>query len=105
MQRKANEVGYSARRDGRGVNVVGLLYEDSAAKRGRWLGELSVALEEARRLTRELAAECSLEAAELHARIVAATAEVQAIRSMRSSGDRDRFNPEWTKDMLWKRSA
>src|SRR5689334_1326607 len=105
MQRKANSLVYTASYRGRGVSVIGLPYEDSAAKRGRWLGELSVALDEAGRLTRELAAEFSLEAAELHARIVAASAEVQAIRLMRSLGDRDRFNPEWTKEMPWKRSA
>jgi hypothetical protein len=104
MQRKANGLVYNASPQA-GVRVIELSYEDSAAKRGRWLGELSAALDEAGRLTRELAAECSLEAAELHSRIVAARAEVQAIRLMRSLGDRDRIDPEWTKDMPWKRSA
>ena len=105
MQRKANEVRYTAVRHGRGVRVVRIPIEDTARKRARWLMELAAGLDEARRLVKELAAEKgSIEAVELNARIDAARLEVQAMMLARSDGGRQ-FDPEWTKDIPWKQSA
>ena len=78
--------------------------DDTAASRARWLAELAGALDEARILTTELfAAEGSGEALELHARIEAASFTVRAMRLMRSGGAA--FDPDWIKDIPWKRSA
>jgi hypothetical protein len=77
-------------------------------RRARWLGELAAALEEARRLTKQLGAdEGRIEAVELYARIEAVRLEIQAMRLTRSSGGGggESFDPDWTKDLPWKRSA
>ncbi|HEY7006061.1 MAG TPA: hypothetical protein VH392_06200 [Sphingomicrobium sp.] len=80
--------------------------EDAAARRARWLAELASALDDARQLVKQLGAgEDRIEAIELYARIEAVRLEVQAIRIRRSSGDRENVDPEWTKDIPWKRSA
>ena len=76
-------------------------------RRARWLGELAAALEEARRLTKQLGAdEGRIEAVELYARIEAVRLEIQAMRLTRlSGGGGESFDPDWTKDLPWKRSA
>jgi acyl-CoA reductase-like NAD-dependent aldehyde dehydrogenase len=85
--------------------VVGVPNEDSAARRARWLAELADALEEARRLIKQLgAAEGQIDAVELYARIEAVRLEVQAMRLRRSAGA-DKFDREWTKDFPWRCSA
>ena len=80
--------------------------EDFAVRRARWLAELAAALDDARRLTKELGAdEGRVEAVELYARIEAVRLEIQAMRLTRLSGGGEGFDPEWTKDIPWKRSA
>jgi hypothetical protein len=80
--------------------------EDSAARRARWLGELADALDDARHLVKALGAEEGrVEVVELYARIEAVRLEVLAIRLRRSCGGARDFDPEWTKDIPWKRSA
>jgi hypothetical protein len=89
-----------------GSEVVRVPNEDSAAKRARWLAELSAALDEARAVTNELGAlEGPNEVVEICARIEAVALEVQAMRLMRFSGGDRQFDPEWSKDIPWKRSA
>jgi hypothetical protein len=86
--------------------VVGVPIEDSAARRARWLAELADALEEARRLIKQLgAAEGQIDAVELYARIEAVRLEVQSMRIRRSSAAGDKFDREWTKDFPWRCSA
>jgi hypothetical protein len=105
-QRKANELEYSAQCHGRGVSVVQVPSEASAAQRARWLSELSDALEEARRVIGQLsAADGQINAAELNARIDAIRLEVQALRLRRNPQPERDSDPEWTKDFPWKRSA
>ena len=90
----------------RGVRVVRVPNEDTAAKRAHWLAELATALEQARQLVKELAAQQnSADAVELYARIEAAKCELQSMRLSRLSGGGQQFDPEWTKDIPWKRSA
>jgi hypothetical protein len=77
---------------------------ETAAKRARWLAELGEALDEARRLTKQLGvAEGRIEAVELYARIEAVRFEVQAMRLKRSVV-RAEFDPKWT-DLPWQQSA
>ncbi|NUQ17018.1 MAG: hypothetical protein HOP95_00965 [Sphingomonas sp.] len=79
---------------------------DSAARRARWLAELADALDEARRVMKQLAfEEIGSETMQLCARIDAARLEVDAMRLKRSPGDRQDFGPEWSKDVPWKLSA
>jgi acyl-CoA reductase-like NAD-dependent aldehyde dehydrogenase len=86
--------------------VVGRPNEDSAARRARWLAELADALEEARRLIKQLgAAEGQIDAVELYARIEAVRLEVQAMRLRRFSASADKIDREWTKDFPWRCSA
>jgi hypothetical protein len=86
--------------------VPGSASENSAAKRARWLAELTEALDHARRLVKQLgAAEGRIEAVELYARIEAVRLEVQTMRLRRSGGNAREFAPEWSKDLPWKRSA
>ncbi|HEX5238989.1 MAG TPA: hypothetical protein VFW39_11085 [Sphingomicrobium sp.] len=80
--------------------------EDSTARRARWLAELAEALDEARRLMKQLgAAEGRIEAVELYARIEAVRLEVQAMRLRRTNPSDRNSGPEWTKDFPWKCSA
>lgn len=80
--------------------------EISAAERARWLAELADALDDARQVTKQLgAAEGRIEAVELYARIEAVRLEVQAMRLSRSTEWDRNFDPEWTKNIPWKRSA
>jgi hypothetical protein len=51
------------------------------------------------------ATEGRIEAVELYARIEAVRLEVQAMRLRRSTLARPEFDPEWIKDVPWKRSA
>jgi hypothetical protein len=89
-----------------GSQVVRVPNEDSAAKRARWLAELSEALDEACLLTSELGAlEGRIEVVELCGRIEALSLEIQRMRLMRHSGGGQQFDPGWTKDIPWKRSA
>jgi hypothetical protein len=79
--------------------------ENSSAARARWLAELADALDDARQLLKQLgAAEGRLEAVELYARIEAVRLEVQTMR-LRKSADDGGVDPEWTKNIPWKRSA
>jgi len=88
------------------VRVVRVPNEDTAAKRARWLAEVAAALDQARHLTKELAAQQeSVDTIELTARIDAVRLEVQAMRLSRASGGGQHNDPEWTNDIPWKRSA
>lgn len=90
----------------RGACVVRVSNEEFATRRARWLAELAAALEEARQLTKKLGAdEGRVEAVELYARIEAVRLEIQAMRLTRLSGGGGSFDPDWTKDLPWKRSA
>jgi hypothetical protein len=74
--------------------------------RAVWLADLAAALDDARRLVKELgAADGRIEAIELYARIEAVRLEVQAMRLRRSCGCDQDFGPEWTNNIPWKRSA
>jgi hypothetical protein len=85
--------------------VVRVGNEDAARKRVRWLAELAAALDEARRLVKELGVEKgSMDASELSARIEAVRLEVQAMRLLRAAGGHQ-LDPNWTKDIPWKQSA
>jgi hypothetical protein len=80
--------------------------EDSASKRAHWLAELADALDGARHLVKELGAdEGRLEAVELYARIEAVRIEVHMMRLKRSYAGGREFDPEWSDDLPWKRSA
>lgn len=80
--------------------------EENARNRSRWLAELSEALDGARHLVKELGAdEGQLEAVELYARIEAVRIEVHMMRLKRSYGGGQEFDPKWTEDLPWKRSA
>lgn len=86
--------------------MVEVSNDDRAARRARWLAELAAALEEARQVTKELGAdEGRIEAVELYAQIEAVRLEIQAMRLARLSHSRRAFDPEWTKDLPWQRSA
>ena len=86
--------------------MVGIPNADSAAQRARWLAELADALNEARRLVKELATEESrFDAIELAAQIEAARFEVQSLRLRRVTGGGQDFGPEWSKDIPWKLTA
>jgi hypothetical protein len=88
-----------------GCAVVEMSSGEGAVGRARWLAELSAALDEARRLTKALGAdEGRIEAVELYARIEAVRLEIHAMRLARMSFGAN-FDPEWTKDIPWKRSA
>ena len=86
--------------------MVRVSRQEFAASRAQWLAELACALDQARQLTRELAAaDGRFDAVDLCARIEAVRLEVQAMRVRRSTNaDRD-FSPEWTDNFPWKRSA
>ena len=86
--------------------MIGMPIEDSATQRARWLAELADALDDARGLLKQLAAEEGrFDAIELSARIEAARFEVQTMRLKRSPGGGQDFGPEWSKDIPWKLSA
>jgi len=90
---------------GRGVCVDRMPNVESAARRAVWLAELADALDSARYLVKEFESEGRIEAIELHARIEAARFEVQALRLRRSQSNYEDSDPEWSKDIPWKRSA
>jgi hypothetical protein len=80
--------------------------DSSAAKRARWLGELADALDGARHLVKELGAdEGRLDLVELYTQIEAVRIEVHMMRLKRSFGRAQELDPEWTKDLPWRRSA
>jgi hypothetical protein len=80
--------------------------EHCAANRARWLAELAEALDEASALVRELGSSArAAETAELCTRIAAVRVQVEAMRVSRRSGGREDFDPEWSKDLPWRRSA
>lgn len=80
--------------------------EESASKRSQWLAELADALDGARHLVKELGAdEGRLEAVELYARIEAVRIEVHMMRLKRSYGTGQEFDPKWSENLPWKRSA
>lgn len=86
--------------------MVGIPNAGSTAQRARWLAELADALNEARRVVKELAAEQSrFDAIELAAQIEAARFEVQSLRLKRVTGGGQDFGPEWSKDIPWKLTA
>jgi hypothetical protein len=83
-----------------------LANDNSAAERARWLAELAAALDDARRVVKELGADDGeIGVVELYARIEAVRLEVQAIRLKRSCAPYREYDPEWTKDIPWKQSA
>lgn len=90
---------------GRGVCLDRMANVEYAARRAVWLGELADALDVARHLVKEFESEGRIDAIELHARIEAARFEVQALRLRRSPSDCEDSDPEWSKDIPWKRSA
>lgn len=86
--------------------MVRRLNEEVAAGRASWLAELAAALNDARRLTKQLGADDGrIEAVELYARIEAVRLEIHAMRLTRWSGGRANFDPEWSKGIPWTRSA
>jgi hypothetical protein len=77
---------------------VQLSSEVFAARRARWLAELSDALIEAGRLMQELdVTDASVEALGLCAQIEALRGEVDAMRLKGNSRDGTSFSPEWIK--------
>jgi hypothetical protein len=89
-----------------GFRVYRVSNEDFAARRARWLAELASALDDARDVVKELNVnERGFEAVELCAQIEAVRLEVHTIRLRRSRGGGEHIDPEWTKDIPWKRSA
>ena len=75
-----------------------------AAQRARWLAELSEALDEARRLVKQLgAADGQLQAVELYTRIEAIRLEIEAIRLGRRYASREEIDPEWFGLPPWER--
>lgn len=84
--------------------MVSLSSEASTAERARWLAELSTALEEARRLAKELGGtDARMEAVELCARIEAVRREVESLRFRRISPTDAQLGPEWIKSPPWQR--
>lgn len=72
-------------------------------ERARWLAELSMALNEARRLAKELGAgEARVEAVELCARIEAVRREVESLRFRQISQSDAQLGPEWIKSPPWQ---
>lgn len=83
--------------------MVGVPTEVTAAERARWLAELSEALDEARRLVKQLgAAEGRIEAVELYTRIEALRLEVQALRLSRRHGSGQKSDPKWSDSLPWQ---
>ena len=79
---------------------------EPAARRARWLAELAEALEEARRLVKELGAdEGRIESVELYARIEAVRLEIEMMRLRSSPGGGQDLGPDWTKNIPWRLSA
>jgi hypothetical protein len=79
--------------------------QEHAADRARWLAELSAALDDARRLVKQLGAdEGRIEAVELYARIEAARLQIQAMRLMEPVAERQ-LHPQWRENVPWKLSA
>jgi hypothetical protein len=62
-------------------------------------------LDDAQQMTKRLAAEGRIEAVGLAQRIEAARLEIEAIRVRRARGVAEDFDPNWTKDIPWRRSA
>lgn len=86
--------------------MIGMPGVDSGARRARWLAELAEALDDAHLLVAQLAIEKNgYDPTALSARIEAARLEVHSLRLKRSSGGRQDFDPEWSKDIPWKLSA
>jgi hypothetical protein len=78
--------------------VVQLSNDVFAARRARWLAELSGALDEARRLMLELdLREAGFEAMELYFQIDALRREIDAMRMKRMTRESTNFGPEWMK--------
>ena len=75
----------------------------AAARRAQWLADLAEALDEARRLMKQLGAtEGQLEAVELYARIEAIRLEIEAIRLGRRYASRDELDPKWIGIIPWQ---
>lgn len=80
--------------------------EGSGAARARWLAEVAEALDEARRVIKQLGATAgSIELVELYNQIDALALDVDMMRRMRSSGGNGHLDPEWTKNIPWSLSA
>lgn len=76
--------------------MVQLSNEVFAARRARWLAELSAALGEARRLLRDIdPQEAGLAAMALGSQIDALRRQVDAMRLGRIARTIDKFDPEW----------
>ena len=77
--------------------------EGAAARRARWLAELAEALEEARRLVKQLgAAQGQLESVELYARIEAIRLEIEAMRLGRRYVPHEELNPKRSDIVPWQ---
>ena len=74
--------------------------------RARWLAELAEALEEARRVMKQLgAAAGGIEMVELYNRIDALALDVEIMRRMRSPRSPEHVRPEWSKNIPWSLTA
>jgi hypothetical protein len=91
----------------RGVAVVRVPTDVTAAERARWLAELSDALEDAQRLLGNLARGgiTGADALDLSARLEAARAQVRSLRSARAAERDENSHPEWTNSLPWKRAV
>ena len=74
----------------------------TAARRARWLADLSDALESARKLLRDLIpADATDEALDLSARLDAALAETRSLQSGRKKDRQPKFHPQWSNLVPW----
>jgi hypothetical protein len=75
----------------------------TAAQRARWLAELSAALEDARKLLRDLnpADGGDAEALDLCARLEAALAEARSLQFGRQKDRQPKLSPEWSNLVPW----
>jgi hypothetical protein len=92
--------------DDKGAWVNRLPNEESAVDRARWLAQLAAALDDARRVVKQLGGDDGrIEAVELYARIEAARMEIRAMQLRRSLAGRQLFDPQWTESAPWQRRA
>jgi len=80
--------------------------ENAAARRARWLSDVSTALDEAHQLATELGIPRlhNPEAVELWARIAAARAQAKSLRLGRSDEDAPQLGPKWSNPVWPKHS-
>jgi hypothetical protein len=90
----------------RGVSVIRVPTDVSAAERARWLAELAQVLQEAQKLASQLAVAQGRksEALDVCARLEAAYAEVQRLRRGRMSASEKNIDLNWSKHLPWDRA-